>query len=122
MRSTYPQIDERNYFHELNILNWIKKGTEISLEIQNVLTLDSSENCKGKNTASLEITKIQKFQGQENNLIHMFRIWPSKKIYPYHLAKYIWISSHIWIEYHLCKKKSREIRGLQELINCICDF
>ena len=51
MRSNYPQIDEPNHFHEVNILNWIKKGTEISLEIQNVLRLDSSENCKGKNTA-----------------------------------------------------------------------
>ena len=59
MRSTYPQIDEPNFFHELNILNWIKKGTEISLEIQNVLTLDSSENCKGKNTALGSIRNYQ---------------------------------------------------------------
>ena len=46
MRSSYPQTDEPNYFPELKIL---KLADKTCLAIENVLKIDRSEACKGKN-------------------------------------------------------------------------
>ena len=77
MRFTYTQIDEPNYFHELDILNWIIKGTEISLEIEDVLTFDTSENCKGKNAAlgalHLAVTCAKNTKNSISDLSYHFR-------------------------------------------------